>query len=268
MPLSCFCRFQTSHIVVSLVFILQQARKFIPEVDLTGIEKKILLVEILSCRELVAADKNGLSDPYVLARLGFKDLHKTKHIKRSLNPIYSKEHKNSFIIDCSVSELFGANGVLFKVIDYDGGIISGDDELGSVQIPATTMYECQQEEYHLDPPVGRNEDPGYVTIRITEISKEERDLHKRGKLSAPLQRSMPAGLNTSESRVSSSTNPSVSRCAFCWAYPFHTTSPFFSSAALNSYICKSPALISNCPIYMTTRDSHISYFFALPNSCP
>ncbi|CAJ1963811.1 unnamed protein product [Cylindrotheca closterium] len=178
-----------------------EARKFIPEVDLTGIDKKILMVEILSCRELLAADKNGLSDPYVLVKMGFKDLHKTGHIDRTLNPTFSRDHRNSFVIDCSVSELFGANGVLIKVIDYDRGIISGDDELGSVQIPATTMYECQEEEYHLDPPPGRNEDPGYVTIRITEITKEQRDLHKKGKLSAPKQ-VMPAGLNTSESGLS------------------------------------------------------------------
>lgn len=178
-----------------------QAKKFIPEVDLTGIDKKILLVEILSCRELLAADKNGYSDPYILAKLGFKDFHKTGHINKTLNPCFTREQKNSFVVDCSVSELFGANGMLIKVIDYDRGVISGDDELGSVQIPANSMYECQEEEYHLDPPAGRNEDPGYVTIRITEISEKQRDLHGKGKLSIAKQM-MPPGLNTSESGVS------------------------------------------------------------------
>lgn len=181
---------------------LQQAKKFIPEVDLTGIEKKILLIEVLSCRELLSADKNGYSDPYVLAKLGFKDLHKTSHIKRTLNPVYTSTQKNSFVVDCSVSELFGADGIYFSVIDWDGGIISADEELGSVQVSATTLYECQEAEYHLDPPSGRNEDAGYLRIRITEITEAQRDLHKSGKLRIT-KMPMPSGLSTSEIGVGS-----------------------------------------------------------------
>ena len=43
-------------------------------------EDKILLVEVLSCRDLLAADKTGKSDPYVKLKLNGKDVHKTKHI--------------------------------------------------------------------------------------------------------------------------------------------------------------------------------------------
>jgi hypothetical protein len=45
-----------------------------------------ILVEILSCRDLIVSDKrSGSSDPYVKAKLGTKDLHQTKCVhKRSV----------------------------------------------------------------------------------------------------------------------------------------------------------------------------------------
>ena len=42
-----------------------------------------LLIGIESCRELLSADPNGLSDPYVKVGLGGKDIHKTQHILKT-----------------------------------------------------------------------------------------------------------------------------------------------------------------------------------------
>ena len=42
-------------------------------------DKCSLFVEIISCRDLLPADKTGLSDPYVKVKYSGKDVHETKH---------------------------------------------------------------------------------------------------------------------------------------------------------------------------------------------
>ena len=59
------------------------------------------------------------------------------------------------------------------VKDYSLGP-SSNEELGSVQISAESLYECKEQEYHLNPPPGKKEDAGYVTVRCSEITEEER----------------------------------------------------------------------------------------------
>lgn len=46
-------------------------------------EELHLKVEIVSARGLLAADKNGRSDPYVKMLMNGKDLHKTKHLNKT-----------------------------------------------------------------------------------------------------------------------------------------------------------------------------------------
>ena len=148
--------------------------------DLNDLEKKILLVEIVSCRELLAADSNGFSDPYVLFKMGSKTLHKTEKVTKKLNPVYTSEHNNMFLLDCSVNELFvEEGGVLVEVMDWDRGF-GNDDELGSVFVSAKSLYKCKKKEYRLDPPPGKNENAGYVTIQTSEITESERDSVKNG----------------------------------------------------------------------------------------
>lgn len=46
-------------------------------------EKLEFVIEIVSGRDLLAADKNGVSDPYVKVLFGSKEIHKTKTIKKT-----------------------------------------------------------------------------------------------------------------------------------------------------------------------------------------
>lgn len=46
-------------------------------------EELHLAIEIVSCRNLLAADKNGMSDPYVKILMGGNEIHKTKHIRKT-----------------------------------------------------------------------------------------------------------------------------------------------------------------------------------------
>mmetsp|Transcript_30034 Transcript_30034/g.75582 ORF Transcript_30034/g.75582 Transcript_30034/m.75582 type:complete len:378 (-) Transcript_30034:26-1159(-) len=48
-----------------------------------------LSVTVVSARDLLAKDKNGLSDPYVLLQLG-KQQKKTRVVKKTLNPIFDQ----------------------------------------------------------------------------------------------------------------------------------------------------------------------------------
>lgn len=153
--------------------------------DHAHLDQKILLVEILSCRELLAADKNGFSDPYVKVKMGSKKLHRTDHIRKTLDPVYDSRHDNSFALECPKEELFGAGGILVEVSDYDRGM-GKNDELGSVQISAQSLYKCKKEEYHLDPPHGKNEDAGYVTIRVREMSTIDLTNYKSKGIIPPL----------------------------------------------------------------------------------
>ena len=67
-------------------------------------------------------------------------------------------------------------------MDWDRGI-GWDDDLGSVRISALELYNLEEggtdKEYKLQPPPGKNEDAGYITIRSKEISSEERDSRMR-----------------------------------------------------------------------------------------
>lgn len=142
-------------------------------------DEKILLLEIISCRELLASDKNGYSDPYVKVRLGSKEVLKTGTIKKTLSPKFTSKQNNSCVIDCSISELFGAGGVYIKVMDWDRGI-GGDDDLGSVQISGEALYNCDEEqEFRLDSPPGKNEDAGFIIIKTTEIKEERGNRRKK-----------------------------------------------------------------------------------------
>lgn len=138
-----------------------------------------MLVEIVRCRDLLGSDKDGSTDPYVKVKLGNQQIHRTDIIHKTLNPTFSAKEKNSFVIDCSISELFGAQGINIKVKDWDRGV-GGNDNLGSVQIGADDLYACTEKEYHLDSPPGKQEDAGFITIRTQAISEAERNALKKG----------------------------------------------------------------------------------------
>jgi hypothetical protein len=74
-----------------------------------------LFIEIVSCKGLLPMDKTGSSDPYVKVKLGKKDLHETKHIVQNLNPVYTPETNSFFVMEASPQELYGNDGLVFKV---------------------------------------------------------------------------------------------------------------------------------------------------------
>lgn len=73
---------------------------------------------------LVAMDKNGLSDPYVKFKIGGRLIHKSKTIHRELNPIWDE------VFVTPIEDPFLPINI--KVFDYDWGL--QDDFMGSTKI--------------------------------------------------------------------------------------------------------------------------------------
>lgn len=150
---------------------------------------KEIFIEIISCRELFAADKGGTSDPYVKIKLGGKEVHKTTHIEKTLNPVFSSTHKNAYIIKCTAKELYAKKGIELVVKDHDKGLGAfgfTNDDLGSVKITAATLYEAAPDEIMELPlsPTAKSKSStdkvGFITIQLREATLGDKDQIKRG----------------------------------------------------------------------------------------
>jgi Ca2+-dependent lipid-binding protein len=150
---------------------------------------KELLIEIISCREIPAADKNGTSDPYVKIKLGGKEVHKTSHIEKTLNPAFSSTHKNLYIIKCSAKELYAKEGIELVVKDYDKGLGAlgfGSDDLGSVKVSGAQLYNAPEDQdmelplipYKKKDGTSASPTAGFITIRVREATLGDKDAIK------------------------------------------------------------------------------------------
>lgn len=99
-----------------------------------------ILVEIVSAINLPAADINGYSDPYCVVRMKGKDIHRTKAVKKSLQPIWVLETGSLFLIQCTTEDFFAStSGITFTVKDYD--VANADDNLATVSVPLKDALE-------------------------------------------------------------------------------------------------------------------------------
>jgi len=96
-------------------------------------EEMVIDVQIVEARDLLASDKNGLSDPYVVVEdsHGIIDSVKTPVIKKTLSPMW--DFRGTVHFDPSFSK------IKFKVYDWDR--FSNDDLLGSCSIDASMLPE-------------------------------------------------------------------------------------------------------------------------------
>ena len=140
------------------------------------------LVEIVGCENLIARDCNQSSDPYVIVRFRSNELHRTKHQRQSLNPVYTLRDKSFFLFTTSVRDLFfldtGSyansdavadaveNGLMFEVCDNDR--ITSDGDLGIAIVPPKDIYSAHEERlvYPIEPrwDISDQEDQGQDDI--------------------------------------------------------------------------------------------------------
>lgn len=104
---------------------------------------------------------------------GRKDLHETKHISQTLNPVYSPETNSFFVLDTNAKEIHDFGGLVFKIKDWD--LLGKNDELGHVEVSPNAIYDATGENMELKviPPKGHTE-AGYITIRIRPAVESDR----------------------------------------------------------------------------------------------
>jgi len=95
--------------------------------------KLAIEVDIIEARDLLASDKNGLSDPYVVIdqTAGFTSSIKTPVVKESLSPVWN--FNTVVCVDPSFKKL------KFRVFDWDR--FSADDCLGTCSFPASMFAD-------------------------------------------------------------------------------------------------------------------------------
>ncbi|XP_046865434.1 multiple C2 and transmembrane domain-containing protein isoform X2 [Drosophila willistoni] len=136
-----------------------------------------LRVHLKSGSDLVAMDKNGLSDPYVKFKVGGRLLHKSRTIHRDLNPVWDEV----FIVP--VEDPF--QPIIVKVFDYDWGL--QDDFMGSAKLDLTQLELGKAEDIHLqlcdtnhgDGNGGGRGSMGEILINLTlwPRSQEDKEMH-------------------------------------------------------------------------------------------
>ncbi|KAL1917859.1 uncharacterized protein VTP21DRAFT_3693 [Calcarisporiella thermophila] len=84
---------------------------------------KKLIVTLAEAKDLIGADKNGSSDPYVKAYVGGKQVYKTKYLKKTLTPHWDETFDLQMQEDTSLA---------LHVLDHN--TLGSDDPLGKCEI--------------------------------------------------------------------------------------------------------------------------------------
>lgn len=90
----------------------------------------MIAITLVSGQNLMSADANGLSDPYVKLRLGAQEV-KSKIVKKSLNPVWNEK-----LMLCVPS--FGS---VLELAVFDWDKMTHDDKLGTGQVTITPDME-------------------------------------------------------------------------------------------------------------------------------
>ncbi|XP_037888559.1 multiple C2 and transmembrane domain-containing protein isoform X1 [Glossina fuscipes] len=130
-----------------------------------------LRVHLKNGTDLMAMDKNGLSDPYVKMKIGGRLLHKSRTIHRDLNPVWDEV----FVV--AVEDPF--EPIIVKVFDYDWGL--QDDFMGSAQIDLTQLELGKAEDINLQLQDTNHPERqmGEILINLTlwPRSQEDKEMH-------------------------------------------------------------------------------------------
>lgn len=105
-----------------------------------------LLIEIVSATHLPIADRIKKStDPLVVVYLGNEQIHRTRHLPRTLNPIWTIDTGCLFLLSTTAQDFFRASaGLTFVVQDNDR--IKANDILGMAAVPHSTLLQLKETE--------------------------------------------------------------------------------------------------------------------------
>jgi hypothetical protein len=94
-----------------------------------------LFVEVKSCEDILPADKNGKSDPFVILRLG-DGKRQTKHVMKTLNPVFNQTKQ--LPVNAAAAAEPGGMSLSVEVWDWDRG--QSNDFLGELSIDLTQAF--------------------------------------------------------------------------------------------------------------------------------
>jgi phosphatidylserine decarboxylase len=95
----------------------------------------LLRVQIIGCKDLLAKDRNGSSDPFVVVTL-LNTRHQTPVSKRNVNPVYAeKEATFEFPIYLSLADRLGA----IEMVVWDKDMLK-KEYLGEVAFPLDEWF--------------------------------------------------------------------------------------------------------------------------------
>ncbi|KAI9582544.1 hypothetical protein GQX74_009931 [Glossina fuscipes] len=136
-----------------------------------------LRVHLKNGTDLMAMDKNGLSDPYVKMKIGGRLLHKSRTIHRDLNPVWDEV----FVV--AVEDPF--EPIIVKVFDYDWGL--QDDFMGSAQIDLTQLELGKAEDINLQLQDTNHPERqmGEILINLTLWPRSQEDKEMVSKMKTP-----------------------------------------------------------------------------------
>ena len=138
--------------------------------DTTGESYIAFRVLLQEGHDLLAADKNGFSDPYAKLKLGKMSEHSSKVIKKSLDPVWNQ----AFVWEGDRAEILHSS-LAIRVKDYDG-LAASSDALGAAKLDLGRFHDDQGPAIvtlELEQPEGSKVGPvkGNVTIQISCVCR-------------------------------------------------------------------------------------------------
>ena len=145
-----------------------------------GKEKIKFLIEVVSGTELPAADITS-SDPMVKIIFNGKEVHKTKFISSTLEPVWTIKQDSLCLFTVTVQDLFDSHeGVTFLVQDFDK--FGGNETLGAVVVPPREVFLAKGErvEYPLKALFGHKDyGTGKLALRIRRATDYDIDFMEK-----------------------------------------------------------------------------------------
>lgn len=145
--------------------------------DSVGQEMIQILVEIVSAIDLPEADLSS-ADPYVIVRMGGKEIHRTAVIAKNLHPIWTLSEGSLFLLRMTPEEFFASSGgMTFVIKDFDQ--IGKNEILGNVFVPLEDLLKGTGErmEYEVKPEKVTKPKPGAkqgkLYLRFREASADD-----------------------------------------------------------------------------------------------
>ncbi|PAA65306.1 hypothetical protein BOX15_Mlig019212g2 [Macrostomum lignano] len=111
---------------------------------------------IVSGSNLMAADFGGTSDPYVVATVAGRRVHKTRVCRSTLNPVWRE----------SVHLPLPDQGHLLRLATYDKDPVGKDDFLGEISLTRDNLLQmCQLKDDSMLKLAGKNVTSGHLLVR-------------------------------------------------------------------------------------------------------